>query len=343
MKDKEDIELGIDPKPINETEERQLSLLLNLIRNRQGLSFVQLRQIMKEYYSNSNLESDQKKLQRDIDELKENGFSIKFYKVSHDSMEYNVYKMDDSQRDARIQMTEEELRKFSYLVLKKSEEGASNELFTASQKIFSRNLQHFPVLKKRNPTEGIAEADDNNEISQILYKIMSAIKNKTPLRIDYFKNNPKDSSQREVEPLQIIKRNSEDFYLIVYDREKKQKRRFLIPKILKISEMSGEFLFNGKVNENDLNYHALNFNIHEAESLEITCSLENSWKLEKFLYPHPFKKVGDTFLLTTTNRSALFNFILKEKDCIEKVNSEIFVRQLQDFLDSIKEKYSLSI
>jgi predicted DNA-binding transcriptional regulator YafY len=342
MNDKEDIELGIDPKPINETEERQLSLLLNLIRNRQGLSFVQLRQIMKEYYSNSNLESDQKKLQRDIDELKENGFSIKFYKVSHESMEYNVYKMDDSQRDARIQMTEEELRKFSYLVLKKSEEGASNELFTASQKIFSRNLQHFPVLKKRNPTEGIAEADDNNEISQILYKIMSAIKNKTPLRIDYFKNNPKDSSQREVEPLQIIKRNSEDFYLIVYDREKKQKRRFLIPKILKISEMSGEFLFNGKVNENDLNYHALNFNIHEAESLEITCSLENSWKLEKFLYPHPFKKVGDTFLLSTTNRSALFNFILKEKDCIEKVNSEIFVRQLQVFLAGIKEKYSLS-
>ena len=62
MNNKEEIELGIDPKPINETEERQLSLLLNLIRNRQGLSFVQLRQIMKEYYSNSNLESDQKKL-----------------------------------------------------------------------------------------------------------------------------------------------------------------------------------------------------------------------------------------------------------------------------------------
>lgn len=343
MNDKEDIELGIDPKPINETEERQLSLLLNLIRNRQGLSFVQLRQIMKEYYSNSNLESDQKKLQRDIDELKENGFSIKFYKVSHDSMEYNVYKMDDSQRDARIQMTEEELRKFSYLVLKKSEEGASNELFTASQKIFSRNLNHFPVLKKRNPAEGIMEADDTAEISQILYKIMSAIKNKTPLRIDYFKNNPKDSSQREVEPLQIIKRNSEDFYLIVYDREKKQKRRFLIPKILKIIEMSGEFLFNGKVNENDLNYHALNFKIHEPESLEITCSVESAWKLEKFLYPHPFKKVGDTFLLTTTNRSALFNFILKEKDCIEKVNSEIFVRELQEFLGSIKAKYSLSL
>ncbi len=92
-----------------------------------------------------------------------------------------------------------------------------------------------------------------------------------------------------------------------------------------------------------MNYHALNFNIHEPESLEITCSVESAWKLEKFLYPHPFKKVGDTFLLTTTNRSALFNFILKEKDCIEKVNSEIFVRELQDFLGSIKEKYSLSL
>jgi predicted DNA-binding transcriptional regulator YafY len=343
MKDKDDIQLGIDPKPINETEERQLSLLLNLIRNRQGLSFVQIRQIMKEYYSNSNIESDQKKLQRDIDELKENGFSIKFYKVSHESMEFNVYKMDDSQRDARIQMTEEELRKFSFLILKNSEEIASNDLFTASQKIFSRNLQHFPSIKKKTSNENHPfKEEENSEITQILYKIMTAIKNKTPLKIDYFKTNPKESYQREIEPLQIIKRNSEDFYLIVYDREKKQKRRFLIPKILKISDMSGEFLFNGKVEPNDLNYHALNFPFHELESLEISCNPENTWKLENFLHPHPFRKVENTFLLTTTNRSALFNFILKENDCIEKINSEVFVRELQEFLASIKEKYSLS-
>ena len=78
--------------PLTKRKSANLSLFAQLDTNRQGLSFVQLRQIMKEYYSNSNLESDQKKLQRDIDELKENGFSIKFYKVSHDSMEYNVYK-----------------------------------------------------------------------------------------------------------------------------------------------------------------------------------------------------------------------------------------------------------
>ena len=309
MNNKEEIELGIDPKPINETEERQLSLLLNLIRNRQGLSFVQLRQIMKEYYSNSNLESDQKKLQRDIDELKENGFSIKFHKVSHESMEYNVYRMDDSQRDARIQMTEEELRKFSFLVLKKSEEIASNELFTASQKIFSRDLQHFPSIKKKSSNENTVNEEEISEISENLYKIMTAIKNKTPLKIEYFKTNPKESHQRE---------------------------------ILKISEMSGEFLFNGKINENDLNYHALNFNIHEAESLEITCSPENSWKLEKFLYPHPFRKVGNTFLLTTTNRSALFSFILKENDCIESVNSDLFIKELHEFLSKIKNNYTNS-
>ena len=52
---------------------------------------------------------------------------------------------------------------------------------------------------------------------------MTAIKNKTPLKIDYFKTNPKESYQREIEPLQIIKRNSEDFYLIVYKKKKKQK------------------------------------------------------------------------------------------------------------------------
>ena len=93
MNNKEEIELGIDPKPINETEERQLSLLLNLIRNRQGLSFVQLRQIMKEYYSNSNLESDQKKLQRDIDELKENGSNPK-KEIVYKSEDCSSFKFD---------------------------------------------------------------------------------------------------------------------------------------------------------------------------------------------------------------------------------------------------------
>ncbi|MBP9884997.1 MAG: WYL domain-containing protein [Leptospiraceae bacterium] len=340
MKEKDDLPLGIDPKPINETEERQLSLLLNLIRSRQGLSFLQIRQIMKEYYSNSNIESDQKKLQRDIDELKENGFSIKFYKVFHESMEYNVYKIDENKRDAHIQMSEEELRKFSYLILKKSEENLSNDLFTASQKIFSRNLQHFPSIKKKLLGDQTVDKEES-QISQILYKIMTAIKNKTPLKIEYFKTNPKESYLREIEPLQIIKRNSEDFYLIVFDREKKQKRRFLIPKILKIFELSGEFLFTGKIIPNDLNYHALNFSIHETEDLEIHCNEENAWKLEKFLYPHPFRKVGNTFLLTTTNRSSLFNFILKENDCIEKINSEVFIKELQDFLSKIKKNYSL--
>lgn len=340
MKDKDDIDLGIEPKPINETEERQLSLLLNLIRNRQGLSFVQIRQIMKEYYSNPNTESDQKKLQRDIDELKENGFAIKFYKVSHVSMEYNVYKMDEAQRDARIQMSEEELRKFSFLILKKSEEGVSNDLFTAAQKIFSRNLHYFPNIKKKINSENPSSKDDDFGVSQNLYKIMTAIKNKTPLKIEYFKTNSLESYTRDIEPLQIIKRNSEDFYLIVFDREKKQKRRFLIPKILKISDLSGEFLFNGKVNSDDLNYHALNFNVHDSEDFEITCYPESSWKFENFLYPHPFRKVNHTFLFTTKNRSALFNFILKENDCIKQINSEVFIVEFKEFLENLKSNYS---
>ena len=106
----------------------------------------------------------------------------------------------------------------------------------------------------------------------------------------------------------------------------------MIPKILKISDLSGEFLFTGKIEKNDLNYHALNFAIHESESLEITCNSESAWKLEKFLHPHPFKKVGNIFLLSTTNRSALFNFILRENDCIEKINSEAFTREFKEFL-----------
>ncbi|HMW05036.1 MAG TPA: WYL domain-containing protein [Leptospiraceae bacterium] len=339
MLEKNDIQLGISPKPINETEERQLSLLLNLIRNRQGLSFFQIRQIMKEYYSNPNLESDQKKLHRDIDELRENGFAIKFFKINHDSQEINVYRMDDSQRDARIQMTEEELRKFSFLILKKSEDGASNDLFSAAQKIFSRSLQHFPYANKKIKLDEPLEKEEDQAVSDALYKIMSAIKNKTPLRIQYFKTNPSESYYRDIDPLQIIKRNSEDFYLIVYDREKKQKRRFLIPKILKVIEQSGEFLFSGKVTEDDLNYHALNFNIHEKEELIVTCNESDSWKLEKFLFPHPFRKVDNRFYFSTTNRAALFNFILRENDCIQEVNSEIFVNELKQYLSELKNQY----
>lgn len=336
MHDSDELELGIDPRKINETEERQFVLLLNLMRNRSGLSFRQLKNIMKDYYSNENSESDQKKLQRDIEELKEQGYTIKFFKTAFDSAESNVYKLEESKKQNFIKFSEDELRTLSFTILKNYEENPSYHLFTASQKIFSHNLQYFPEITEKNNKPD----RDNSGVSEILYKIMTAIKNRSPIKIEYYKNNPDEVSVREIEPLQIIKRNAEDFYLIVFDRIKKEKRRFLIPKIKKVTDMNGEFIFNGKITDEDLNYHPLNFKVHEEETLTITCNPDGIDKLEKFLYPHAYSKENNRIILKTTNRSGLFGFIFKENDVVTAVDSVIFLNEFKDYINKIKGNYS---
>lgn len=334
----EDIELEINPKPINETESRQLALLLNLLKNRNGLNFKKIRKLMSEFYHNENIESDYKKLHRDIDALRDLGFNIRLLKsfLVNEMSDSYIYKLDSSLDDTKIAFTNEELLQISYSIVSQYDNFQSFHLITAAQKLFSTDLDIFPNL-----FQYVDKAKNKETLSQddVLSKLVKAVKDKNPLKIQYYKNLPNKFEYREIEPYRLLKRNSVDSYLLAFDRKRNAIRKFLVPKILKVTELNGNFVSNVKINENLENYHPLNFGIHEKETIVLQCEPNSIWKFEKFLYPHPFQKKENTIELTTTNRFALYQFMHLENGVIVKTNSKNLIRGFMDYISKIKSYY----
>lgn len=333
MQEDLDIDLGINPKRINETEARQLALVLNLLRNPAGLSFRKIRSQMSAFYNNPMEESDQKKIHRDIEELSSLGFSIKFFKSTTNSD--NIYKIDVPVEEKKIQFATEELAALSVAILGHGDLHFSGELYTACQKIFHQNMQLFPFQSTRMRKN----EKENSSTNQILLHLFKSIKNSIPLKIVYFKRTTDDKEEKEIDPIHITKRNNNDFYLIAYDRNLRQKRRYLIPKILKIQEIGGDFILPHKIVPEDLNYHALNFKVHDPIEVRLEINPGLIWKLENYLHPHPYRKETDTIIFTTTNQSALHSFLWKEPEAIKQIQPDELVHKYKDFLLDMKELY----
>lgn len=334
--DLEETESGILPRSINETESRRLALVMNLIKYKQGISFQKIRKIMPEFYSNENIESDQKKLSRDIEDISELGIKIKF-KRQNEFGDNNLYFIDSENFNKFINFTNEELEVLGEAILENWSSEYSKDLFSASQKIFHSNLKLFPEIKEEQTVDSLTE---NFRNGQILADILKSVKDKYPIEITYYKSLPNEVVNKIIDPLHVTKRNSSDFYLLAFDRETKEKKRYLIPKISRVKELDGEFIASKKLTDKDLNYHALNFPVHMSEQIEFICNSIFNWKLENYLFPHPFIKEDNKFTIETTNKFAFFSFILKEPDVILSVNSDSFRVEFNKFLETLKEKYN---
>ncbi|MDX1960281.1 MAG: WYL domain-containing protein [Leptospiraceae bacterium] len=309
---------------------------MNLTKHRAGLSFESIRKKMSEFYSNENIDSDLRKLSRDIDDLAELGIRIKFRR-GNETGENNIYYIDSESYTKYIQFTNDELEILGEAILENLTKESSRDLFTASQKIFHSNLKFFPEIEVHEEKT----SNNENHNSEIINKLLTTVKDKIPIRITYYKYLPNEIITRDIDPLQITKRNSSDFYILGLDRNTKEKKRFLIPKITKIEELEGDFIATKKITTKDLNYHALNFSVHEEKQLEFLIREDLVWKFENYLFPHPFaKKSKQEFIISTTNQSAIFPFLIKEPEVVIKINSQEFINEFNKFLIKMKKNYT---
>ena len=339
----DELDLGDDyeiPK-ISEKERRVLELLFNFLSNRNGLSFKTIRKFMPEHYNNPNLESDQRKLRRDISTLKSQGITIKYY-PNEKNEELHLYKLIQSPFSEKVKFNKEELKSLSAILALEMSSNYSPDLLSACQKIFHKNLEYFPSVKFKDLEVNEFKQEIENEKSLFL-ELLESVKDNNPIEIEYLKEYPDIKKKYEIDPLLIFKRNSTDFYLIANDRKKDkiQIKRFIIPKILKISEIKKEAKATiENVRPEHLNYHALGFSNHDNEELEMKCDKDSIWKLKNFLNPHPYIENNNSIKIQTTNRNALFPFMLKESDTILSVNSKKFLNEFNKFIQDLKNKYT---
>ncbi|MCE9499245.1 MAG: WYL domain-containing protein [Leptospira sp.] len=326
----------IAPKEINETESRQLTLFLNLLKSKNGMPFSRIKDRMKDFYNNDQTESDEKKIQRDIRELKKLGFTVKFYKshLEYGGIDSNVYKLEIPDEKKRLRFAEDELRELSLLIFRNFRSTKSRDLFTTAQKIFSSEFKFFPDLTQEDSVE-----KTDSSVADILSRVIESIRGRIPVRIAYRKNSYISLENRDIEPHQILRKDLRDFYLIAYDRDKKAYRKFIIPKIETVSDLPGNFIHTRVPTADDLNFHPLNFKLHDPETLEIICNPKLMHLILNFITPHPFGLKDNHLSITTTNRNALFDFAIKEPQVIQFVNSKKFLEGLNDHKSQIKNYY----
>jgi predicted DNA-binding transcriptional regulator YafY len=321
----------IEVKKMNETEIRLFALLFNLLQNQKGISFQKFRKIMPRYYHNEDIDSDRKKLYRDLNQLKSMGFNIKVANFGFQSEDHYPYYLEKETLDQLLKFTKQELEYLSLLLC--SETNIENEvLLSLSQKLFSKNIELYPKgikIHKRKHTEPI---EGDSELS----KIIQALKDKRALVIQY----GRDKQDRVIEPYRLIRKNSEDFYLLAYDRLRKDLRRFILPRIVVKKELREDFLSQKKIKAEDLNFHPLAFKVGEAENFILKLSPLYTDTFIHFLADFPHSQTENNFSLQTQNREALFSFFLKHPSALGENTSPSFKESFKAYLQNLLEHYT---
>ncbi|TGK01282.1 WYL domain-containing protein [Leptospira langatensis] len=329
-----DLEEEIEPREMNPTEYRLLTLLFNFFRFPDGLTLTSLRKIMEGFYDNENKDSDRRKLSRDIEELGALGFPIKYYPQKN-GKDY-VYVLTKDPLVRTLKFSEEELREISALLLKGYSETPKYELYTASRKIFARDLEYFPELKE-------SPEDPKEEAGEAAFQILDALKNKSPIRIRYYKTFPEDAYWKEADPIRLIRKGGQDHYLLAYDREEKSKKRFILPKILTVEVLQGDLLYQArgakKETEEDRIVHAALFPVHEAKLVEWVCREEGLVKAKLFLTGLPYEEKENTLRFRSTNLEGLLPFLWRWPDALESLEPVELRTVLQESLKEIGELY----
>lgn len=319
----------IEVMKMNDTEVRLFALLFHLVRYPNGLSFQRLRNIMPRYYKNEDIESDRKKLYRDLNQLKSLGFNIKVAQFGYQSEDHYPYYLEKDSIDKTLNFSENELVALSELFFA---EPSTKPLQSLGQKLFSRDIHLFPknLLKIQQTDE--TKTQDSTDIE----KIIQAIKDKRAISIIYGFSN----SERVIEPYRLIRKNAEDFYLIAYDRSREAIRRFVLPRIKVKRETKEDFISNKKLQIGDLNFHPLQLQVHDSESFlfEVHESYLDRWL--QFLNGSNYEKIDQRFKVITTNKTALFNFYLQTPDIFLSADSK-WQKELEQYLSELKKQYEL--
>ncbi len=332
--DSEDDFPMIEVKKMNETEIRLFALLFNLMKEPKGISFQSFRKMMPRYYRNQDIDSDRKKLYRDLNQLKSMGFNIKVANFGFQSEDHYPYYLQKESLDQLFKFTKQELEYLSLFLC--AETNFENEvLLSLSQKLFSKHLELYPRGIKIHHLKKSEQDGSESDLT----KIIQALKDKRALVIQY----GRDVQERIIEPYRLIRKNSEDFYLLAYDRSKKDLRRFILPKLKVKKELREDFISSKKLTDKDLNFHPLVFEKGEIVSIVLEISPLYKDSFLNFLEGYPYHLENNCVHLSTSNLEALFPFFLKSPQALlSEQTSPHFYSELKKFLDSMNEIYSIA-
>lgn len=333
----EDEDFPLPVKEAGKTESRLSALLFNLLSHHSPMSFTKIRSLLPDHYQNlENPDSDRKKLSRDVEELGELGFLVRSTQEG--------YVLDRNVSNRELKLEKEELQTLAETILRSYQESPSLELYSLSQKIFEGKLDVYPELEMDLKTQKNLSQTEASVSEELLKKLLESLKTKSPVQFLYYKTFPEETYRVEVDPIRLIRKNSEDYYLLAYDRKKKERRRFIIPKISRVETIAENSLYQpqGQKKEvaGDWVLHPALFQAHEPIEVELVCDPESSYKVRNSLSEIPYEEFArDSFRFKVTNQEGLFPFLIEARDAIRNILPESVANSFRKNVEQILSHY----
>lgn len=333
--DEEDFPIPV--KEAGKTESRLSALLFNLLGHHSPLSFTKIRSLLPDHYQNlENPDSDRKKLSRDVEELGELGFLVRSTQEG--------YVLDRNVSNRELKLEKEELQALAETILKSYQESPSLELYSLSQKLFEGKLDVYPELEMDLKTQKTLSQAATSESEELLKKLLESLKTKSPVQFLYYKTFPEETYRVEVDPIRLIRKNSEDYYLLAYDRKKKERRRFIIPKMSRVETIAENSLYQpqGQKRENSQDWvlHPTLFQVHDPIEVELVCDPEFSYKVRNSISEIPYEEFSrDSFRFKITNQEGLFPLLFEARDSIRKILPESLALAFRKNVEEILSNY----
>ncbi len=317
---------------LNETESRLFALLFLLFKEKGGVTHRSIQDRMPHYYKNEEQDSNRRKLTRDLDSLKQLGFNVKVSKHGYESDENYTYTLSKESLDNQLKFSKDELKTIASLLVKEENQN-SEATVSLAQKLFSHDLSLFPqrAIKSRKIVSTVTE-------EETIVSILQAIKDKSPLMIQY---GELSKEERVIEPYTIIRRNSEDFYLLAFDRKRKSLRKFIVPRIQIKRQLREEFESRIPLSSLPLQLHPLSLDMHESISVTLELNAEFIPQFQLLIADHPYSQENSVFKFETTNQEFLFPFFTRHKQALQNCEPDLFLKTLHHYQEFWKSLYSI--
>ncbi|MBL8021101.1 MAG: WYL domain-containing protein [Leptospirales bacterium] len=322
--------------------ERLGCLYLTFLNHPEGLSFSRIKEQLAPAYT-GDAESARRKFERDKDELKALGMELDYFgegqPLPNGSLARgHVYiPRDEIERLPDLKLNPEEASALAGILLyaiENPDNPRNQELYRSAA---AKLLYKTPTLLAGTPTEHWAPAQGN---ADHLPEIRKAIQKRLLLKIEY---PQRDGSilEREVEGRGLISHRGR-WCLVAFARDAKAIRYFYLDRITKARATKVQFKPDPKFSILDHSLHPLTISLHDPVTIQLTFEPESKDALLDFLAGLPqklWKLDGHSIAVTTTNRTALFGFMLRNPGTVAGLGPVEILADFEKHINSIRTLY----
>ena len=344
--------------------ERIACLYLSFLNFSSGLSFARLRRLMPSAYD-GDFESARRKFERDKEELKKLGLELKYYSHHgdygkrqnyHQEKEHVYVPNEEIQRIPDIDLSEADYRNLAALILDaitKSDYNSREDqvLYSAANKLFYKNPALVLEENQKNGSKlrraslwtkwkkSLAKSSDTE---QFLESVHHALKNHKPLKIRY-SNRKEVQEERMLSGRGLISHKGR-WCLVAYCHRSKEIRYFYIDRILSAEICEGRYYPDLKFDIRKHSLHPFSLKIHPLKNVDLKLRPEYEENFSHFLDGAlgtlPAYSFQDgIFRFQTSNQTALFTWMLRNPNAIEKIGPSQIQKEYCDYLEKIKSSY----